>query len=203
MRRRRFLIGLGGAGGLVLTGGVGLLVGRGGDSGDGAPSEAPQRTTAKLEVRDLVEQTTVSGTIGYGGSRELAIPLHGTITALPAPGTTIDRGGQLAEVDGDPVLLLFGDRPMWRPLPPPDPNVGGPDVEQLEANLVELGHGSRGNLGPNAKWTVATATGCSALTVSTTSPSCGNVSALIFSTKTSMIPPQVSPTANASSSLTP
>ena len=158
MQRRRFLLGLGGAGGLALTGGVGLLLGRGGDSGGDTSSEPPKRTTAKLEVRDLVEQTTVSGTIGYGGSRELAIPLHGTITALPAPGATIDRGGELAEVDGEPVLLLFGERPMWRPLPPPDPNVGGPDVEQLEANLIELGHGSRGNLGPNAKWTVATAT---------------------------------------------
>jgi peptidoglycan hydrolase-like protein with peptidoglycan-binding domain len=56
------------------------------------------------------------------------------------------------------VLLLFGDRPMWRPLPPPDPNTGGPDVEQLEANLIALGFGTAGTLGPNQRWTEATVT---------------------------------------------
>ncbi len=50
---------------------------------------------------------------------------------------------------------------------------------------------------------VAMATGTSACTASTTSARSGNVSALIDSTYTSMIPPQVRPTANASSSLTP
>jgi peptidoglycan hydrolase-like protein with peptidoglycan-binding domain len=160
MQRRRFLVGLGGAGGLALTGGVGLLVGRGGrssgDDGAGSDDDQPTRTTGKLEIRDLRETTSVEGTLGFGGNRQLALAAHGTLTALPAEGTTVERGGQVAEVDGQPVLLLFGDRPMWRPLPPPDPNTGGPDVEQLEANLIELGYGTTGTLGPNHRWTEAT-----------------------------------------------
>ena len=51
--------------------------------------------------------------------------------------------------------------------------------------------------------TVATATGCSFAIASATSPSCGNVSRSTFSTNRSMMPPQVSPTAKASSSETP
>src|SRR5699024_6122019 len=51
--------------------------------------------------------------------------------------------------------------------------------------------------------TVAIATGLPSCTERTTSPSSGIVSALTYSTYTSMIPPQVNPTANASSSLTP
>src|SRR4051812_36816809 len=51
--------------------------------------------------------------------------------------------------------------------------------------------------------TVQTATGRPASTSAATSPSSGNVRADTFSTKTSRIPPQVSPTAKASSSLMP
>ena len=51
--------------------------------------------------------------------------------------------------------------------------------------------------------TVATATGSSALTAAATSPSSGKVLLLTGSTKMSMMPPQVRPTANASSSEMP
>ena len=51
--------------------------------------------------------------------------------------------------------------------------------------------------------TVATATGDSVRTASATAWSWANVSGLTFSTKMSSIPPQVRPTAKASSSETP
>ena len=51
--------------------------------------------------------------------------------------------------------------------------------------------------------TVATATGRPASMSTATSSSSGKVSRFTFSTKTSRMPPQVSPTANASSSETP
>ena len=51
--------------------------------------------------------------------------------------------------------------------------------------------------------TVASATGRPASMSAAMSPSSGKVSRLTFSTQTSRIPPQVSPTANASSSETP
>jgi hypothetical protein len=53
---------------------------------------------------------------------------------------------------------------------------------------------------PGPAMTVATATGSSARTAAATSPSSGNNSWLAGSTKTSMMPPQVRPTAKASSS---
>jgi peptidoglycan hydrolase-like protein with peptidoglycan-binding domain len=159
MQRRRFLAGLGGVAGLAAAGSVGLVVGRkDGTNGAAAASAAPHRTTKKLEVRDLIEQTEVSGTVGFGNSRELALAAHGTVTALPAVGTVVDRGGQLAEVDGAPVVLLLGDRPAWRALPPAPPTADGADVQQLEANLIALGFGKAGTLGPNPTWSDATTT---------------------------------------------
>ena len=56
---------------------------------------------------------------------------------------------------------------------------------------------------PGPSITVATATGSCSRTEATTPRSSGNVVASTGSTKMSMMPPQVSPTANASSSLTP
>jgi peptidoglycan hydrolase-like protein with peptidoglycan-binding domain len=51
-------------------------------------------------------------------------------------GGVVGRGRPLYEVDGHPVPLWYGTRPAWRAL-----RVGmsdGPDVRQLEANLVAL-----------------------------------------------------------------
>ena len=56
---------------------------------------------------------------------------------------------------------------------------------------------------PGPEMTVATATGTSSRMAAATSPSPGKRSLLTGSTKSSMIPPQVSPTSNAASSLMP
>jgi hypothetical protein len=58
-------------------------------------------------------------------------------------------------------------------------------------------------MAPGPSTTVATATGWCARIEATTSGSSGKVATSTGSTKMSMMPPQVSPTANASSSLTP
>jgi peptidoglycan hydrolase-like protein with peptidoglycan-binding domain len=63
---------------------------------------------------------------------------QGTITWLPEEGTVVRRGQPLYRVDGRPVQLLYGKLPAWREL-----SVGvddGPDVRQLERNLVALGY---------------------------------------------------------------
>jgi peptidoglycan hydrolase-like protein with peptidoglycan-binding domain len=153
MHRRRFLLGLGG---LAVVGAVpGALVLRGGGHETAATSTATgDRVTAKVVTRDLIERTDVTGTLGYSEPRQLALGAQGTITGLPALGTVVDRGGQLAEVDGRPVLLLFGERPLWRALA--EGVTDGPDVEQLEANLIELGHARKSTLGPNQRWSEAT-----------------------------------------------
>ncbi|HET7489429.1 MAG TPA: hypothetical protein VFJ85_15990 [Acidimicrobiales bacterium] len=134
----------------------GLAVGtRNAPSAAGAtPTGTQKRVTAKVTTKDLAETQDVSGTLGYGDTTPVALAGHGTVTALPALGSVVDRGGRLAEVDGRPVTLFFGDRPMWRDLGPGAAD--GPDIAQLEANLVALRHGTKGALGVDNTWTDAT-----------------------------------------------
>jgi peptidoglycan hydrolase-like protein with peptidoglycan-binding domain len=109
------------------------------DSPSASEPTAPT-ATAQVERRDLVERESVDGTLGYGDTRDVASPRQGTLTALPAAGATIDRGASLFEVDGRGVPLLFGARPMWRTLNADADD--GPDIRQLEENLVALGYAS-------------------------------------------------------------
>ena len=104
------------------------------------PPAAPTAptTTATVARQDLNGQTKVSGTLGYAGSNTVQSPLSGRITWLPTAGQVIGRGGTLLAVDNQPVQLLYGTLPAWRDL-----SVGvddGPDVKQLERNLVALGY---------------------------------------------------------------
>jgi peptidoglycan hydrolase-like protein with peptidoglycan-binding domain len=59
------------------------------------------------------------------------------VTWLPAPGTRVRRGQPLLRVDDEPVVLLYGALPMYRPLAA---GVKGADVKQLESNLAALGY---------------------------------------------------------------
>jgi peptidoglycan hydrolase-like protein with peptidoglycan-binding domain len=98
----------------------------------------PATTTAAVAARDLRAQEQVQGTLGYGEVRTVANQRQGTITWLPEEGTVVRRGQPLYRVDGRPVQLLYGKLPAWREL-----SVGvddGPDVRQLERNLVALGY---------------------------------------------------------------
>lgn len=107
--------------------------------GEGEPAEAqdPGVPTVALERRDLASRESVEGTLGYAGEAEVINRMSGTITWLPAEGDLIGRGKRLYEVDGEPVLLMFGDVPAYRDLSSGVSD--GPDVEQLESNLARLG----------------------------------------------------------------
>ncbi|HEX4980284.1 MAG TPA: peptidoglycan-binding domain-containing protein [Ilumatobacteraceae bacterium] len=119
------------------------------DPNDGTEAVLAAVEKAVVERRDLVESEEFAGELGYGP--ELKVSGHGAggggagngdggvITALPALGSTIDRGEPLWEVDGAPgPRLLFGERPMWRELRRGVDD--GADVRQLEENLVALGY---------------------------------------------------------------
>ena len=138
---------------LVLVAGGGWAVARGDLSGRPAAAvpEVPTGTAA-VTRSDVAERQQVAGTIGYSGSYTVvgqsqdggadgapgaAGPTGGIVTRLPAPGAVLDRGRAVYELDGHPVPLLYGARPAWRTF-----RLGmadGPDVRQLEANLVVLG----------------------------------------------------------------
>jgi len=94
-------------------------------------------TTTTVERRTLVERSSVDGTLSYGGAVELYDRLSGTFTWLPAVGAVIGRGGTLFRIDNLPVALMYGSVPAYRAL---KEGVGdGPDVTELNVNLVALG----------------------------------------------------------------
>jgi peptidoglycan hydrolase-like protein with peptidoglycan-binding domain len=127
------------AAGVVLCGAAWWTGAKAGDrDGDQGTGGEPATATAEVTRRDLRAQEEVDGALGYGEARAVANRRQGTITALPSEGAVVTRGKTLYRVDGRPVPLLYGPLPAWRDLA-----VGvddGPDVRQLERNLVALGY---------------------------------------------------------------
>lgn len=95
--------------------------------------------TAKVVRTDLTATVQVDGALGYSGSTAIVSQRHGLVTALPAPGQVVSRGQTLYEVDGRPVPLFYGPKPQWRTLAAGV--TGGPDVAELNANLIALRFG--------------------------------------------------------------
>lgn len=158
VRRRRVVasavaaVVLVGAGATVAARSVDGSAAEGGDGEDAG--ETTGTATAEVTRRDLEERAELSGTLGYGEQSDVALAGGGTVTALPALGTIVDRGQTLVEVDGRAVTLWFGERPLWRPL---DANAtDGADVEEVEANLVALGFATATSLTVDETWTDAT-----------------------------------------------
>jgi peptidoglycan hydrolase-like protein with peptidoglycan-binding domain len=123
---------------VVAVGGTAAAaVGFGGDRGGTDDSAATAPATTPITRATLVDREDVDGELDYGP----AIPVRGdgpgTVTRLPAVGSTVERGGRLLDVDNEPVVLLYGALPAYRPLA-----VGteGPDVRQFEENLRALGY---------------------------------------------------------------
>lgn len=109
----------------------------------GSPARVPAsgvpagETTTAVTRRTLTESSTVDGTLGYGSSFELYDRLSGTFTWLPAVGAVITRGRTLFRVNNLPVALMYGAVPAYREL---KRGVGtGPDVTELNRNLIDLG----------------------------------------------------------------
>jgi hypothetical protein len=120
--------------------GVGVVVLGSGGSGGVATAATTDAAPATAEVtrRNLVLVDDVDGTLGYADARTLAASAPGTVTRLPAEGSVVTRGRSLYDVNAAGVRLLYGSMPLWRRLGPGVSD--GADVEQLERNLVELGH---------------------------------------------------------------
>ncbi len=138
-RRRRALRGAAALAAVALVAaGVAVLALGGSDGGAAAGSTTTAGFTGKVERRTLAERLTATGTIGYAGEATVLARLSGTVTALPAVGDVIRRGGRLYAVAGEPVLLMYGAVPAYRTLAAGVPD--GKDVEQLERNLAALGY---------------------------------------------------------------
>jgi hypothetical protein len=101
------------------------------------PEEEIELVTAVVTRADLIDEETLEGTIRFASPGRIVAQAAGTITATPDVGTILERGRVAYEVDGAPVVVMYGDRPAWRALDPDADD--GVDVLQLETNLVELG----------------------------------------------------------------
>jgi len=93
--------------------------------------------TAQVTTVDLIDEDEVNGQLGYGDATELS-GHGGVITRLPEEGELLERGEAAWDIDGHPgPAVIFGGLPQWRRL---DSSVDdGPDILQLEYNLVMLG----------------------------------------------------------------
>jgi peptidoglycan hydrolase-like protein with peptidoglycan-binding domain len=114
-----------------------------------------QTTTAPVVRTDITRTQAVSGTITYGAPAPVVVlGAPGVVTWLPVEGTTVSRGKRLYAVDGRPTVLLLGAMPAYRTM---TIGTSGPDVKQLEENLMALGYGHSSNLVADGNFTSADA----------------------------------------------
>jgi len=124
--------------GVVLAAGAAAALGVfGGRAAAPAADTAPPRT-AEVVRQTLVDTETKDGELGFGTATTVRARLSGTVTGLPATGTTVQRGQELYRLDDAPVVLLYGNLPAYRTLAA---GVEGADVRQFEQNLHDLGYG--------------------------------------------------------------
>lgn len=102
-----------------------------------ASAETTPASTADIAQKTLLDREKHDGTLGYGEATTIWARRNGTVTRLPAEGTTVTRGKALFHIDNKPVTLLYGKLPTYRVLAK---GVKGSDVKQFEQNLRALGY---------------------------------------------------------------
>jgi hypothetical protein len=121
-------------------------------AGHGSPAAAanPYPTSlATVADRTLTSQIEVTGSLGYASNYSIVNQAQGDITWLPSAGQVISQGQQLYQVNGQPVVLLYGSVPAYRSL---SDGISGADVKELNADLVALGYVSRSKLDPSSDY---------------------------------------------------
>ena len=112
----------------------------------------PPVNTATVEWGKLSDMVSQYGILTYrarsdGSPYAVINRTRGIYTELPDAGDEVDCGDVLYRVDDKPVLLLCGSTPAYRSLSEGD---RGPDVAELNANLVDLGYATRAQLDPSS-----------------------------------------------------
>jgi peptidoglycan hydrolase-like protein with peptidoglycan-binding domain len=121
----------------AVTGAVVTVAVRGGAAAPAAAAPPPP-STATVVRTNLATTVLTEGTLGYAATRPIVNQLTGTYTWVPGAGSRIRAGRPLYRVDNLPVVLMRGGTPAWRPFA-----LGmtdGPDVRELQANLIALGY---------------------------------------------------------------
>jgi hypothetical protein len=123
-------------------------------SSRGASQPAKSSGAASVQRRNLVATDTESGTLGYAHQQTVYNRLTGTITWLPVVGHVVDPGQTLYKVDNGPVVLFNGTTPAYRTLSSGVSD--GPDVQELNQNLVQLGFDPSRQISVDQTWQSAT-----------------------------------------------
>lgn len=107
---------------------------------DTTSSEAAEVSTTTLEAesRDLTSFTEWGATLQSGTAGTISATARGTVTANANVGDRIELGNIIADIDGSPVVALYGSVPQFRELAVDIDD--GADIRQLEENLVALGY---------------------------------------------------------------
>jgi peptidoglycan hydrolase-like protein with peptidoglycan-binding domain len=153
---------------IVATAAVAVAAGvfrKDGGPGTGSSAGSGYKTgTAIVTRRSLTSQSVVNATLGKAGAWTVVVPQGspsspsspaagglgpGTFTRLPAVGNTIRQGHVMYRVSGSAVVLLYGNVPAYRDL---TEGLAGPDVRQLNEDLVRLGYATAAALGARAGW---------------------------------------------------
>ncbi|MGH2872237.1 MAG: peptidoglycan-binding protein [Solirubrobacteraceae bacterium] len=127
---------------------------------------------ATVQRRNLVTSEEETGTISYTGSSTISSGLAGTLTWVPSIGRVINPGQRLFDVDNFPVILMNGSVPAYRALDSSDS--AGPDIQQLNANLIELGFDSEW-VNDDDEWQAATTAGVEAFQKANGEPETGSL----------------------------
>jgi len=106
--------------------------------------QPPSAGTATVEKRTLSAMVSQPGILTYrarpdGSPYSVVNQVRGTYTRLPTAGQVIHQGRVLYRVNDRPVVLLQGSTPAYRRL---SAGASGPDVAELNADLVTLGYAS-------------------------------------------------------------
>jgi hypothetical protein len=125
-------------------------------SSNAASSDNGISGAATVTRQNLIETDTESGTVSYANPQTVYSRLSGTITWLPSVGHVIRPGQTLYKVNGEPVVLMNGTTPAYRSLTPSESD--GPDITQLNRDLVALGFNPDGIVVDDA-WQAATTAG--------------------------------------------
>jgi len=121
----------------AVTGAVVTVAVRGGAAAPAAAAPPPP-STATVVRTNLATTVLTEGMLGYAPTQPIVNQITGTYTWLPAVGSRIRAGRPLYRVDNLPVVLMRGGTPAWRPFAPG--MTDGPDVRELQANLIALGY---------------------------------------------------------------
>jgi peptidoglycan hydrolase-like protein with peptidoglycan-binding domain len=126
----------------------------GGNAGGGVAGNSSPTSIAHVRQGSLSAQVTGVGALGYaaqpdGSPYTVVNRAGGTITALPGVGQVVRQGQAIYWVNNHPVVLLNGSTPASRPL---SAGASGPDVAELNADLVALGYATRSALGSSSDY---------------------------------------------------